>query len=398
MKRIERLLPPGVKDIFGAPARHLVRLNRRLGAHFERWGYAPVIPPTFEYFDNLMRGFDEAFSREVYRFVDPQGHLVALRPDMTVPIARMVATKLYDQPMPLRFSYAAPVFRYVEPRAGRQREFWQAGAELIGANTAEADAEIIALLVATLETCGLSTFQVNVGHMGFLHGVLAQLETPPPNLEYIRRAIDRKNRRVLALELERAGLEGRVRAALEALPTLWGGVEVLERAARLAPNGVAGKAIERLAQVYELTRAYGIAERVTLDLGEVRGMNYYTGITFEAFTPGSGYAIAGGGRYDSLLERYGAALPAVGFAVQVELVLLVLEREGLLPEEPPADALMACCGHAACLADLRDRRARGERILLDVRPRSAQELIEEAARLGIPAVLVCGRRLEVPRA
>ncbi len=397
MNRVERLLPPGVKDIFGEPARHLTRLNQALSACFERWGYEPVIPPTFEYFDNLMRGFDETFSREMYRFVDPQGHLVALRPDLTVPVARLVATKLYDQPMPLRFFYTAPVFRYVEPRAGRQREFWQAGAELIGANTPEADAEIIALHVATLEASGLSTFQVNLGHMGFLHGILAHLDELPPNMGAIRRAIDRKNRRILAQELEQAGLKGPVRAALEELPVLWGGVEVLERAAQLAPNGQAKAAIERLRAVHALLHAYGVAERVTLDLGEVRGMNYYTGITFETFAPGSGYAIASGGRYDTLLERYGAPLPAVGFAVQVEQVLFILEREQALPSEPPADALMVFCGHAACLADLRARRARGERVLLDVRRRPPEEVAEEAVRRGIPAVLVCGQRQEVAR-
>lgn len=398
MNRVERLLPPGVKDIFGDPARHLTRLNQTLSACFERWGYEPIIPPTFEYFDNLMRGFDEAFSREMYRFVDPQGHLVALRPDLTVPIARIAATKLYDQPMPLRFCYTAPVFRYVEPRVGRQREFWQAGAELIGANTPEADAEIIALHVAALEASGLPTFQINLGHMGFLHGILAHLDELPPNMAAIRRAIDRKNRRVLSRELDRAGLTGPVRAALEELPTLWGGKEVLTRAARLAPNGLAGEAIERLGSVYDLLHAYGVAERITLDLGEVRGMNYYTGITFETFAPGSGYAIASGGRYDTLLARYGASLPAVGFAIQVEQVLFILEQEKALDSEPPADALMVFCGHPACLADLRARRAQGQRIVLDVTRRSPEEVAEEAVQRGIPAVLACGRWQEVNRA
>lgn len=389
MTRPEKLLPPGVKDIFGTPARQLSALNQRLSALFTRWAYTPIIPPTFEYYDNIVRGFDEAFGDEIYRFVDPKGHLLALRPDLTVPIARIVATKLYDLPLPLRLQYVAPVFRYVEPRAGQQREFWQAGVELIGAESAAADAEVIALHVAALETAGLSRFQINLGHMGYLRAILAQLAAPP-NLHLIRRAIDRKNRRILAEELKKAGLTGTTRAALEALPTLSGGPEVLDDARRLAPNGEAGAAIARLADVYARLDTYGVTDRVTLDLGEVRGMEYYTGITFETFAPGSGYAIAGGGRYDDLLSRYGASLPAVGFAIQVEHVLLILEQERANGDAAGVDALMAYCDHPACRTELQERRRRGERIELDVLDRDVDELRREARRRGIPALLVCG--------
>lgn len=389
MTRPDKLLPPGVKDLFGAPARSLSRLGRTLSDLFERWAYEPILPPTFEYYDNIARGFDEDFSDEIYRFIDQKGHLLALRPDLTVPIARIVATKLYDERLPLRFHYAAPVFRYVEPRAGQQREFWQAGVELIGTDSPAADAEVLALHVAALDAAGLERFQVNLGHMGFLRGILADLDTPD-NLPLIRRAIDRKNRRILAEELDAAGLEGTIRDALEALPTLSGGAEILQEASRLAPNGPAGAAIERLRKVYSQLEGYGVAERVTIDLGEVRGMDYYTGITFETFAPGSGYAIASGGRYDDLLDRYGASLPAVGFAVAIEHVLLVLQQEGLVSDDAHVDALMAHCGHAACLADLQARRARGEHIELDIRGRTVEELRSAAARRGIATVIVCG--------
>lgn len=389
MTRPDKLLPPGVKDLFGTPARRLSRLSRILSDLFECWAYQPIIPPTFEYYDNISRGFDKESSDEIYRFIDPKGHLLALRPDLTVPIARIVATKLYDERLPLRLHYAAPVFRYVEPRAGQQREFWQAGVELIGTDTPSADAEVLALHVAALEAAGLERFQVNLGHMGFLRGILTELDAPD-NLYLIRRAIDRKNRRILAEELDKAGLVGSARDALEALPMLSGGVEILTEAERLAPNGPASIAIRRLSEVYAHLDGYGVADRVTIDLGEVRGMDYYTGITFETFAPGSGYAIAGGGRYDDLLNRYGTSLPAVGFAVQLEHILLVLQQEGIAPDEAHIDALMAHCTHADCLADLADRRARGEHIELDLEGRSVEELRSAAARRGIPAIIVCG--------
>ncbi|MDQ7030195.1 MAG: ATP phosphoribosyltransferase regulatory subunit [Ardenticatenia bacterium] len=233
-----------------------------------------------------------------------------------------------------------------------------------------------------------------------MQGILSQLETPPPNLDYIHRAIDRKNRRVLAHELDRAGLHGRVREALEGcLQTSEAGAGGAGAAARLAPNGRAQAAIERLEHVYTLTQAYGVAHRITPDLRRSACANRTAlpGITFEVFAPGSGHAIAAGGRYDTLLERYGPSLPAVGFAVQVELVLLILERKDALPDRPPADALMACCGHAACLADLRARRALGERILLDVCARPPKACDRELRRWRYPTVLICGQQQEVPR-
>ncbi|HBY95273.1 MAG: ATP phosphoribosyltransferase regulatory subunit [Ardenticatenaceae bacterium] len=389
---LQRQLPPGVKDLFGSAARRLVRLSGALNALFARWGYAPVLPPIFEYYDNLVAGYGPEHAAELYRLVDPQGQLLALRPDLTVPIARIVATKLADAPLPLRFSYVAPVFRYVEPQAGRQREFWQAGAELIGAASADADAEMIALLVATLdEGLGLERFQINLGHMGFLRAILAETDVSPLEWALIQRAIDRKNRRSLEHELTAAGLDGPPADALLALPELWGGPQVLDRADHLTPNREAAHAIARLRAVYERLVAYGLGERITLDLGEVRGMDYYTGVTFETFAPGSGYAIASGGRYDDLLAQFGAERPAVGFAVQLERAMLVLEQEQGSEPVPPPDALAEACGHPECLAPIIQRRAQGQTIELDVLNHSPAELRAAAARRGIPEVLVCLR-------
>lgn len=393
-----RLLPPGVRDIFGDEAARLTLVHRAAEETFWRWGYAPVVLPTFEYYDVLARGFDEQASGQMHRFIDAQGNLLALRPDLTVPVARLVASRLVQEPPPVRLAYVAPVFRYVEPRAGQQREFreiWQAGVECVGVNNADADAEIIALHVATLQAMGVPRFQLNLGHMGFVHGVFDALDNQPPNLAAIRRAIDRKNRHILAEELDRAGVRGAARAALEALPTLWGQGDVLERAAALAPTPRARSAIERLQQIVARLEAYGVRDFVTIDLGEVRGMHYYTGITFETFAPHSGYPIAGGGRYDNLLALYGYDAPAVGFAVFTQRVLDVLEAENAAPDVPRPDALMVACGHAECLADLQRRRAAGQRIELDLSSRSPEGTRRKAAARGIGAVLVCGEWQEV---
>ncbi|HYN87424.1 MAG TPA: ATP phosphoribosyltransferase regulatory subunit, partial [Ardenticatenaceae bacterium] len=327
---LRRRLPPGVKDLVGAPARRLVRLSAVLHGLFERWGYNPVLPPIFEYYDNIVAGYGDDHVADLYRFVDPEGQLLALRPDLTISIARIAATKLGGGVVPVRLGYVAPVFRYVEPQAGRQREFWQAGVELIGADSADADAEVIALLVAALgDALELPEFQVNLGHMGYVRALLAEAQLSDQQRDVLRRAIDRKNSPVLDRELATVSLPGNVREALTALPNLWGGAETLAQAARLTPTDGAAAAIRRLTDVYERLQAYGVGHRITVDLGEVRGMDYYTGVTFEVFAPGSGYAIASGGRYDDLLTRFGSDWPAVGYAIQLERAMLILDRDAL---------------------------------------------------------------------
>ncbi|MGB0387904.1 MAG: ATP phosphoribosyltransferase regulatory subunit [Ardenticatenaceae bacterium] len=388
-RRLSRQLPPGVRDIFGAPARQLTGLSAMLHDLFDGWGYSQVRPPTFEYFDNVMRAFDDDFAARIYRFVDPDGHLLALRPDLTVPVARLVANTLYDQPMPQRLSYVAPVFRFSEPNSNQSSQVWQGGWELIGVASAAADAEVIALLITALEKLGLQEFQVNLGHMGFVQAILADLKVDQPVLETILRAVDRKNQQILLQTLKEAKVNGELQAALSALPELWGGQEVLQTALTLAPNDRARDAIGYLQEVLGLLEGYGVAEHVTIDLGEVRGMDYYTGIMFEAFATGSGFAIASGGRYDHLLARFGADLPAVGAMIELERVMKVLNQSNPLPSEPLPDALQQQCDHPTCLQTLLQGRLQGKRIQLDLTGRNLAQLHAEAAQRGIAQVIAC---------
>lgn len=388
-RRLSRQLPPGVHDIFGGAAHQLRNLSSSLHHLFDCWGYTQVLPPTFEYFDNVMRAFDEEFAARIYRFIDPDGQLLALRPDLTVGVARLVATKLYDQPMPQRLSYVAPVFRFAEPNNYQPRQLWQGGWELIGVASPAADAEVIALMITALEEAGLEQFQLNLGHTGFVRATLNETKINEPLRAELLRAIDRKNRKVLWQTLQKAGIEGQARTLLGTLPELWGGQEVLQKALSLAPNRLAVEAIEYLQAVFELLEAYGVTERVTIDLGEVRGMDYYTGIIFEVFAAGSGFTIASGGRYDKLLARFGADLPAVGGMIKLEHVINILNQTYGSPTRPIPDALHQQCDDPRSMRTLLKRRRHGERIELDLKGRSLEELYAEAARRGIPEVIPC---------
>lgn len=382
-------IPHGVQDRFLVEAARRRRAEAGLRECFTRWGYHEVIPPTYEYYENLSVGASDRLKRAMYRFFDRQGGTLALRADFTPQIARMAATKLYDQPMPLRCFYMGSVFRFEEPQAGRKREFTQAGVELIGADTSDADAEVVALSVAALEALDLDGFQINLGQMAFFHALTAGL--PALALHGIREAMDHKNMARLAQALAQAGVSGTQFQLLHRLPDLIGGVEVLgearELSGKLAENVAALSALDRLARVYDLLEAYGVAECVTVDLGEVRGMDYYTGITFRGVAPSLGWPVVSGGRYDNLITQFGRSMAAVGFGLGIERALLVRSHRGLPAIEP--HVLVHRCDDPACLVLAQRLRHLGCRVEVDVQGLDEAELAEQAQRRAVPRTLRC---------
>jgi ATP phosphoribosyltransferase regulatory subunit len=382
-------IPHGVQDRFLGEAARRRLAEATVCSCFARWGYQEVIPPTFEYYENLAVGASEELREAMYRFFDHRGRTLALRADFTPQVARMAATKLFDQPMPLRCFYVGSLFRREEPQAGRKREFTQAGVELIGADTAEADAEVVALSISILEALGLREFQVNLGQMAFFRLLADSL--PAETLAHVREAIDHKNSVRLAAALDRAGLSGHQYDLLRRLPNLIGGPEVLDEARNLASGLARGAAatttLDRLAEVYRLLRAYGVGERVILDLSEVRGMDYYTGITFRGVAPGLGWPLTSGGRYDELIVNFGRPLAAVGFGLGIERALLVQSQQGAAAVSPAPHLLMYGCDHPACLALAQRLRGHGCRVQIDVLGLDEAGLFEQARQRGIPQVL-----------
>jgi ATP phosphoribosyltransferase regulatory subunit len=384
-------LPHGVQDRFLAEALRRRQAEALLREQFSRWGYHEVIPPTYEYYENLSVGAGDDLRRAMVRFFDAEGHTLALRADFTPQVARMAATKLFDQPMPLRCFYAGSLFRHEEPQAGRKREFTQAGIELIGAGTAEADAEAVALSIAALEALSIRDFQVNLGQMAFFRAVTAGLAAA--RLAPIRDAIDHKNHARLEAALDEAAVTGARHDLLRHLPDLIGGGEVLDLARDLSCDldeaTAALAALDHLAGVYRLLQAHGAGERVILDLGEVRGMDYYTGITFRGVATGLGWPIVSGGRYDDLIAGFGRPLAAVGFGLGVERALLAQARQGTTRPSPAADVLLCGCDHEVCLALAGDLRRAGCRVEIDVLGLDPDDLPDEARRRGIPRALRC---------
>jgi len=319
-------LPKGVKIYLPDEAATKRVVEERLLGVFRRWGYREVVTPTYEYFDVLSKGTDHELQEGMFKMVDREsGRLLALRADITPQIARIVATRLRDEPKPLRLGYVTNVFRFDEPQVGRYREFYQAGVELVGLPNPEGDAEMIAMTVEGLRALGLAEFQIDVGQTGFFRGILEDLGADAETARGLRSALARKDVSALERRVADLGAPAAVTELLLALPALYGRGDVLDRAEALVKNARSEAALANLAEVYRLLRLYGLADSVLLDLGEVRGFDYYTGVRFQAFVPGASDAVLRGGRYDGLLGRYGRPSPAVGFAVDVDAVAGALE-------------------------------------------------------------------------
>src|SRR5262247_3677517 len=331
-------LPKGAKLYLPEEAAQKRVVEERLLGVFRRWGFREVVTPAYEYFDVLARGTDHDLQERMFKMVDREsGRLLTLRADITPQIARIVATRMRDEPKPLRLAYVSNVFRYDEPHVGRYREFYQAGVELVGLPNPEGDAEMIAMTVEGLQALGLEQFQIDVGQAEFFRGILEDVAADEPTARALRSALAHKDQSALERLVGDLRAPAAVTELLLALPTLYGRGDVLDRAERLVKSARSEAALRNLAEVYRLLRAYGLADSVLLDLGEVRGFDYYSGVHFEAYVSGLGAPLAGGGRYDHMLARFGYDCPATGFAFEVGRVLLAMESQGVTASPPGPD-------------------------------------------------------------
>ncbi len=328
-----RQVPVGVRDQAADEVAARRRLEARLLGVFARWGYAEVATPTLEYLDTLERGAGPGIGDRLLKLVDSGGEVLTLRPEMTVPLARLAATRLLPaEGGPLRLAYVATVFRGQEQGSGRLREFTQAGVELIGEAGALADVEVIALAGEALFAAGIERPAISVGHAGFLRGILSTL--PEPAAEAARDLLYRK----AFADLESLLAAGPALDALRLLPSL-SGPDALDRAGPLATTSEGRAALEALEEVLEGVAAHRQPMRVEVNLGLIRDFEYYSGVVFEAHAPQGGMPLLGGGRYDDLLARFGHPAPATGFAMGLEERVL----DAVVPAVRPRPAVVVRC-------------------------------------------------------
>ena len=309
-------IPQGTRDILPVEMGELRRIEDSLRALFESRGYGEVSTPAIEYGEVIAAaGRDED---STYRFVDPSGSMLALRSDMTVPIARLAADRLAADSAPHRLHYLGNAYRAIRPQRGQMREFRQAGVELIGAAGPEGTVEIVELLVSALDAIGLNRAIVGLGDADLFRQLLTELSVEGAARE---RILDRLAAHdLVAIEAEAgelAGLSSKDRELIVRLSGLRGGAEAIERAHQFGGEAVE-RATSRLAAVYAGLAERGVADRIQVDFGLLRDLGYYTGAILEVYDPAVGHVIGGGGRYDELMAHFGRPMPAAGFALYLE--------------------------------------------------------------------------------
>lgn len=320
--------PSGMSDIMPDECSRKREVENTLWSVFASFGYREVEMPMFEYYDvyaenngQISRGLEQ---ESMFKFFDEQGRILALRPEMTTSIARMAATKTDGLPLPLRFCYTGSVFRSEHAYGERHCEFTQSGIELIGADSAKADAEVIAAAIEALIALGIKEFHMEIGQVAFFNGLTAQAGLNADDIESLRERIDSKDRFGIKELTEKLSIDDNIKNLMIELPYLFGGSEILDRADVPELNETSRNALLNLRDIYETLVSYGLEKFVSLDLGMLQSIDYYTGSIFKCYTHGIGFPICAGGRYDNLMQKFGRKLGAVGIAFGVNHIMTVL--------------------------------------------------------------------------
>ncbi len=391
MNRWNQQVPEGVQDFLPEECYQKRKIEDTLRRFFYLNGYDEIDTPIFEYLDVFSGSKASIEQEQMYKFFEPGSRIMVLRPDITMPIARIAATKLKERPLPLRLSYSSSVYRYEELQSAKQREVAQAGIELLGAKGPEADAEVIAAGIQAFLEMGLTEFQMDIGQVEFFKGLVEEAGLIEEESEEIRSLIDHKNMLSLEMFLKERPIPSDVKNNLMRLPMLFGNATMLKEAMKLSKNPRCQSAIENIGKVYDILKQYGLSQYITFDLGMVQSLHYYTGIIFRGMTRELGFPICGGGRYDNLLAEYGMDIPATGFAIGLKRVLMALERQHGLEPIPKTDVLFV---YDAILdsqgyVQMQSMRQQGLRVEAYLpKENSIEDIKDFARRRGIPRIIV----------
>ena len=326
---IQKILhtPEGVRDIYNEECERKLALEEHLRQVLNSYGYRDIETPTFEFFDVYSREVGTISSRELYKFFDREGNTLVLRPDFTPSIARAASKYFMNEERPVRLCSLGNTFVNNSSYQGRLKENTQLGAELIGDTTPEADAEILAMAVESLQKAGLRDFQISVGHVQFFASLAKEAGLDEATEEELKQLIRNKNNFGVEQLLSEANISEQLKEIFISLPALFGGEEVLKKALSLTEGMEAAKALQRLQEVLEILKIYELDQYISFDLGMLGNYMYYTGVIFRGYTYGVGDAVIKGGRYDNLLRHFGKDAPSIGFAVVVNQLMNALARQ-----------------------------------------------------------------------
>ncbi len=358
--------PEGVRDIYGDEYARKLHLENFIMGKVRSFGYEDIQTPTFEFFDVFSKEVGTTPSRELYKFFDKDGNTLVLRPDFTPSMARCAAKYFMDEDVPIRFCYSGNTFANNSNLQGRLKEATQMGAELIGEGSVEADGEMAAMVIEALLSTGLKDFQLSIGNVEYFKGICMEAGLDEETELELREFISGKNYFGAEDLLREKRVPGEYREALLQVTDLFGAYEALEQAKLLVHNERSLNAVKRLEALYQVLCCYGAEKYVSFDLGMLSKYNYYTGVIFKAYTYGVGDAIVKGGRYDTLLGRFGKEAPAIGFMVVIDDLMAALERQGIEVALPPKAEVMEYCAdtYKEVLARAQQLRREGKKAVM----------------------------------
>ncbi len=319
--------PEGVRDIYGKEFERKLLVEEKLRDVIGSYGYEAIQTPTFEFFDVFSKEIGTTPSKELYKFFDKEGNTLVLRPDFTPSIARCAAKYFMEDQYPLRFCYVGNTFTNTSNLQGKLKEVTQMGAELINDDSVEADAELISMVIEALKNTGLEKFQVSIGQVEYFKGLCEEAGLDAETENELREYISGKNYFAAQELLSERNVKDSYREILLKVADIFGEMNSLSEAKKLVTNERSIRAIERLEQLREVLKLYGVDQYVSFDLGMLSKYHYYTGIIFKAYTYGIGNALVKGGRYDNLLNQFGKDAPAVGFVIVIDDLLEALSRQ-----------------------------------------------------------------------
>lgn len=389
------LLPPDAERM-----RHVEQVSRELS---KLYGFKEIITPVLETYDLLAAKTSEEIRERMYTFKDLGGRKVAMRPEFTASVARLVASKLRNEPKPMRLYSVGSLYRYDEPQYGRFREFWQANYELFGSNRPEADAEILILTNDLLTKLGLQNFRFKVGHTGILRGILDKEGLDEAKQDRVRQLLDKKLWDDALTAARKAGASQDCLTVLESLleARSENAFKVLENVKDIVQSyDIAVDAVGNLWKILEFVKDSGAKLNLMLEAGFARGLEYYTGIIFESYIPGLDIALGGGGRYDKLIQLFGGEpIPAVGVAQGVDRIVLALTKQKIPPKSAKERSVVVISAKDESMAKALEistmLRKSGLSVEVAVMGRSIRRALADADRRGVAyAVIVGPKELE----
>lgn len=332
MENWNKYIPEGMKDILFEESNIKLNIEDQLRKIYKYSGFSEIISPTIEFYDVFNSNIQAIPQEKMYKLFDNLGRILVLRPDMTTPIGRITGTKMKDCTYPLKLCYTANIFRVNEKLNGKRGEITQSGIEIIGTNGIKSDVDSIVTAINTLLSLGLKNFKIELGEAGFFQALTENMEIKEENLKKLKEIIRNKNYVALKKFLDEISSKYSKEdfELIKNLPKLFGDIKIIEKAKALTKNKKALKSLDDIYNIYKSIENIGLEAYISIDLGMVQNIDYYTGVIFKGYVEEVGDSILSGGRYDNLIQHFGIELPATGFAINVDDIMIALKKQNTM--------------------------------------------------------------------